>query len=143
MDVPTVEFWFFLTPYFPELLKIRALIWFPVVSQTLSLTGLGPHSGKYGQPFSNLFKYIYIYLPTKNTYFENRYLHAVRQFCYPVCYSNAEWCFVVFFLLPLSLFICFRFSFFFCVLSCPVCVKVIFFCLKSVDTIRSMHYPPT
>lgn len=38
-----------------------------------------------------------------------------------------------FFLLPLSLFICFRFSFFFFVLSCPVCVKVIFFCLKSVE----------
>ena len=34
------------------------------------------------------------------------------------------------FLLPLSLFICIPFSFFFCVLSFPVCVKVTFLPIK-------------
>ena len=102
-----------------------------MVSQTLSSTGLGPHSGKYGQPFSNLFKYIYIYIyiyipQQKNTYFENRYLHAVRQFCYPVCYSNAEWCFGFFFTPSISIHLLSPFIFLLCfVLSC-MCESHIF-----------------
>ena len=142
-DVPTVEFWFFFTPYFPELVKIRALIWFPLVSQTLSQTL--PHSGKYGQPFSNLFKniIIIIYISQQKTLTlkTDIYMQSGNS---AILYVTVMLNDALFFCYSLFLYSLIAFPFHFSFVFCPVlCVWKSVFCLKSVDTIRSMHYPPT
>lgn len=116
IDVPKVEFWFFLTPYFPELLKIRAIIWFPLVSQTLSLTGLGPHSGKYGQPFSNLFKK-YIYISPNKKHLLWKQISTCSQAILLSCMLWQYWmmlCFFFYSLYRYSFAFPFHFSFVFC-----------------------------